>query len=93
MCIETDRIIITQYRTGSHSLRIQTGRANQEERNARLCRCGVNVQSIDHVLFYCRYTENTRHLYNYGNLDLTQFFRNTNYMEMSDILKSIEAAK
>ena len=33
MCMETDRIIITQYRTGSHILRIQTGRSNEEQRN------------------------------------------------------------
>ena len=90
MCMETDRIIITHYRTGLHSLRIQTGRLNEEQRNLRLCRCGTNIQTIDHILFSCRYTENTRPLHNYDNLRLTYFFKNMNYLKKSDILKSID---
>ena len=36
LCIESDRKIITQYRTGSHELRIQSGRLNNNERKERL---------------------------------------------------------
>ena len=47
ICSETNRIIITQYRTGSHHLRIQTGRADDENRNARLCKkCNNDVQTV-----------------------------------------------
>ena len=36
VCMESDRIILTQYRTGSHNLRIQTGRLNSEWHELRL---------------------------------------------------------
>ena len=97
MSMGTDRIIITRYRTGSHSLRIQTGSSNDEQRNVRLSRCG---QTVDHVLFSCRHTENTRRLHNYGKNtrrlhnygkpDLTNFFKNINYNKMAEIIKSVD---
>ena len=55
---ESTRSIITKYRTGSHNLRIQVGRRNRENRGERLCTCGDNIQTLEHVLFNCRFTKN-----------------------------------
>ena len=88
--METDRIIITKYRTGSHDLRIQKGRTTEEQRNSRLCDCGIDTQTIDHVLFYCPNTETTRQLHNYGHHNLTSFFGSTDHEKTADILKSID---
>ena len=37
LCTESDRNILTKYRTGSHSQQIHTGRNNNEDRRERLC--------------------------------------------------------
>ena len=93
ICTESTRITITQYRTGSHQLRIQTGRMNNEVRDSRLCGCMTDIQTIDHMLFTCPYTENIRQTHNYINLNLTTFFKCDDYERISDILKSIDAMK
>ena len=47
--IEFDRVIATRYRTGSHNLRIETGiRQPKVERENRLCKCGLEVQTLKH---------------------------------------------
>ena len=93
ICTESTRITITQYRTGSHQLRIQTGRMNNEARDSRLRGCMTDIQTIDHMLFTCPYTENIRQTHNYINLNLTTFFKCDDYERISDILKSIDAMK
>ena len=47
---ETDRILLTRYRTGSHSLRIESGRWTRIPRENRHCKCGPVVQSMDDVI-------------------------------------------
>ena len=93
LCMESERLVITRYRTGSHTLRIQTGRWKNELRNERLCECKTDIQTIDHMLFKCPITENIRQIYQYGNLDLTSFFQSNDYVNISVILKSIELVK
>ena len=93
LCMESERIIITQYRTGSHNLRIQTGRLNSESRNLRLCKCETDIQTVDHMLFSCPNTTNARRTHDYEHQDLTSFFNSDNYTKMSDILKTIDAMK
>ena len=52
-CVESEKLIITKYRTGSHELRIQSGRLRNETRDERLCKCGTEIQTIEHMLFTC----------------------------------------
>ena len=53
--LETERITISRYRSGSHNLRIETGRLSnpQVPREERICRCGTGIQSLRHVLSEC----------------------------------------
>ena len=60
MINESDRIILTKYRTGSHSLKIQKGRYNRVDRNNRLCKCKAGIQDLTHVLLYCNITRRFR---------------------------------
>ena len=70
-CLESVRTIITKYRTGSHSLPIQSGRLVGEERDERKCICNDDIQTIDHVLFDCNLTRNITSLINNGGLEGT----------------------
>ena len=50
---ETDRVMISRHRTGSHNLKIETGRWARIPRDDRHCKCGPIVQTIDHVVLDC----------------------------------------
>lgn len=54
--LERERILLTRFRTGSHSLQIEIGRFSNTPRQNRLCVCGTNVQSLKHILFECNLT-------------------------------------
>ena len=90
LCIDADRKILTQYRVGSHYLRIHKGRIHDEQRHTRLCRCGIEKQTIDHMLFSCPNTENVRQVHGYTHLDLATFFNTINCAKLCDILKCIK---
>ena len=53
---EDERILITRYRTGSHSLTIELGRFSNTPRENRLCTCKRNVQTVFHVFNECPLT-------------------------------------
>ena len=71
---EYDRIINTKYRTGSHFLKIQTGRYTRIEQSQRLCECG-QLQTLHHVIFECEKLDGLRPE-NIGN-SLKVFFDNS----------------
>ena len=52
---EPERITVTRYRTGSHQLKIETGRfaAPRIPREERLCLCGTAVQTLSHCFLSC----------------------------------------
>ena len=52
---ELERITITRYRTGSHNLRIETGRHTNPitPREQRLCACGTEIQTLKHIVIEC----------------------------------------
>ena len=54
--LEGEREIVTRFRTGSHSLAIETGRYANVPRENRLCSCGESVQTIWHVFAECSLT-------------------------------------
>ena len=51
--MEHERIILTRFRTGSHNLRIETGRWSNEEKNQRLCQCNTDIQTANHFFMEC----------------------------------------
>ena len=84
-CLESERYILTKYRTGSHNLR-----KNNEARNEGLCTCGTDVQTIDHVLFNCNLTELIPHQSRNSNNNLNSFFESQSYANRATKLESIE---
>ena len=52
-CMELERELITRFRTGSHSLAVETGRYSNIIRENRLCSCGNGVQTVWHVVSEC----------------------------------------
>ena len=55
---ELERIRLSRYRTGSHNLRIETGRFQYIRREDRLCHCGESIQTLQHCILYCNMLNN-----------------------------------
>ena len=58
---ENERILLTRYRTGSHSLDVELGRFSNIPRQNRLCTCGVSVQTVLHIFTECQLTRAVIH--------------------------------
>ena len=67
---EFERIVITRYRTGSHNLRVETGRLCNPTlpREERLCKCNTGVQTLTHYLFDCPLLNELRGEYVYSSV-------------------------
>ena len=89
-CNENDRRTITKYRTGSHDLKIQSGRLNQTDRHDRLCSCGDVIQTLKHMIFECTNTMNMRRVHDITENNLETFFSSTNYVRTAAILNTID---
>ena len=52
---ELDRITISRYRSGSHNLKIESGRfcTPKIEREYRTCVCNSGIQTLRHCLLSC----------------------------------------
>ena len=83
--MERDRIILTKYRTGSHYLRINTGKHERLPQEKRLCRC-KQTQTLKHVILECEQLKNIRHT-GYPKT-LEEFFHDEN---APMILRNIES--
>ena len=59
---ELERILTTRYRTGSHNLRIETGRMRipKTPREDRLCICEHAVQTLEHCIISCHLLNDIR---------------------------------
>lgn len=73
--LEMERTIITRFRTGSHSLKIELGRYLNIERERRLCICEQDIQNIWHVFMEC---DLTRDITNRNYANLTEIFSDEN---------------
>ena len=51
--LELDRIILTRLRTGSHNLRIESGRHHNLERAQQICKYNLEIQTLRHIIFDC----------------------------------------
>ena len=71
LIMEIERILVTRYRTGSHSLSIELGRYTGVERANRVCVCGNFVQSLWHIFFECSLT---RDIVETNNMNLAEVF-------------------
>ena len=89
-CMETDRLLLTRYRTGSHRLKINTGRVSQQQRHERLCSCLENIQTLEHVILYCPLTENIRNIYHINTQDLKDIFENQRITYIVSMIRSVE---
>ena len=47
--MEIERILVTRFRTGSHSLAVELGSYSGITRGERYCVCGTNVQAVWHM--------------------------------------------
>ena len=68
---ENERILVTRFRTGSHSLAIETGRFSNTPRENRLCLCG-SIQTVWHIFTECPLTRD--HLVDKHYADLQGIF-------------------
>ena len=66
--LESERQLLTRFRTGSHSLAIEIGRYANVTRENRLCRCSAGVQTVWHVFTECHLTRDLVQL-EYNSLD------------------------
>ena len=73
LMFETDRLLLTRFRCGSHSLAVEKGRYSNVPREDRLCSCGRGIQTILHCFTECPCT---RHL-----------FRGKEYASLSDVFR------
>ena len=69
---EPDRILLSRFRTGSHNLRIESGRWSRLPREERMCRCGPHIQTLDHVVYSCNLLAEHRQ---HNHRDLEDFFK------------------
>ena len=69
--LETERILLSRYRSGSHSLRVELGRMSNPPlpREERLCRCNTGVQSVHHVMFDCPLLADLHEEYRFVSID------------------------
>ena len=61
--LEFQRVLVTRYRTGSHNLRIESGRTPYIPREERLCICNGDIQTVKHVFLHCRIITELRNRY------------------------------
>ena len=89
--LECERVVLTRYRSGSHNLKIESGRLHNPTipRDERLCRCNNGIQSLSHVLFDCPLLAELYREYNYTTIEealklptITKFF-----LKMEKIVK------
>ena len=70
---ESDRLLLTKYRTGSHHLNVQKGRLINIQRSDRLCLCNSFVQYLHPIIFQCNVTQSIRDN-NFACSNLEEFF-------------------
>ena len=77
--MECERVLITRFRTGSHSLAIELGRISGVTRLNRLCTCRLGVQTVWHVFSDCPIT---RHIHGGQFTNLQDVFNAPNLVQL-----------
>ena len=74
---EYQRISFTRFRTGSHFLRVETGRWSRLPRESRTCDCnGVDIQDEEHIIMTCSHLNDLRTGYPSLIFEADHFFNN-----------------
>ena len=90
-CNESDRKILSKYRVGCHMLKIQSERLKlNSDRETRLCKCNLDIQTLEHVIIHCPLTEVIRVAHNLQYNNLTEFFNDDDLVKVAICLKAIE---
>ena len=55
--LETERKVVTRFRTGSHSLNVEIMRYSNIPRENRLCSCKNEIQTVWHIFMQCPLTQ------------------------------------
>ena len=91
LVLETDRIIISRYRSGFHNLNIEKGRMCNPKipREERLCLCNNEIQTLEHCLLRCTILQDLREQYSFPSVNAA--FGNPNIatflLQMENILR------
>ena len=84
--LEFQRVCISRYRTGSHNLKIESGRIPYTPREERLCRCNRGIQTVAHVMLSCPILNGIRE--KHGVVDIVNGIMNDNFLiEMEQVLR------
>ena len=86
--LEYECVCITRYRTGSHNLKVETGRCNIRvtPREESLCICNNDIQTLRHVILRCPLVGEVRVKYKIETTE--EALLNPNFlMEMENKLK------
>ena len=69
--LEFERVMTTRYRTGSHNLRIETGRICNPTipREERICSCNTGVQSLAHCFRECPFLRDLYKDYQFHSIE------------------------
>ena len=90
-CNESDRKVLSKYRVGCHMLKIQSERLTlNSDRETRLCRCNLEIQTLEHVIFQCPLTEILRETHNFQYNNIAEFFNDDNLVKLAMYLKAME---
>ena len=90
LCLETDRILITKYRTGSHRLKIQTDRWRNIPQDKRMCLCNTSIQTLQHVLCDCPLLENARRIHKITSKSVNEIMNTSEYQILAAFLRTVE---
>ena len=84
---EFERVLITRYRSGSHNLKIESGRLCNPKipRDERLCTCNMDLQTLRHCLFDCPLLADVREEYDFLSIEEA-----LNLPDVAKILMKIE---
>ena len=88
---EYKRVEVTRFRTGSHRLRVETGRWSRMARDRRLCDCSHgSVQDEFHVVETCQHLNDLRLLFPDITFTKEEFFRNNAEDVASYVFKALK---
>ena len=89
--IEKHRIAYSRFRTGSHRLKIETGRWSRQPREERLCGCLLGaVQDEKHFLEACEHLSELRAQHHDIDFDLGTFHENNTAASAAFVFKAME---
>ena len=88
--IDDLRTSFTRLRLSSHRLRVETGRWSRIERADRLCQCGSDIQTEQHVLIDCDLVTDIRRAHGCDDIEWREFMTGDKTEQQLMIVKKID---